>query len=108
MVTVLALTNPQLVTVKRSELRQNQRRTLKRATGSTIVLISANDAEETKLVLDKRYFDELLAKLRAAAETLAITMDGRLYPQILEAAKTLDEDVRLGKLHTPDEAFGER
>ena len=105
--TVLALTEPQLVTVGRSELRQRQRATLKRAKGRTVVLISANEGEEAKLVLDKEYFDELLASLRAAAETLAITMDDRLFPRILAAAGTLDEDIRLGKLHSLEEAFGE-
>ena len=104
---VRALTNPQSITVKRSELRQNQRATLKKAKGRTVVLISANDAEEAKLVLDKQYFDELLTKLRAAAETLAITMDDRLFPRILAAAQTLDKDVRHGRLHSLKDAFGE-
>ena len=105
---VRALTNPQRITVKRSELRQNQRATLKKAKGRTVVLISANDAEEAKLVLDKQYFDELMAKLCAAAETLAITIDDRLFSRILAAAKTLDQDVRRGKLHSLEEAFGEK
>ena len=103
-----AVMKPHLVTVKRSELRQKQRATLKKAKGRTVVLISASDEEEEKLVLDKGYFDELVGKLRAAAETLEITMDERLFPRILKAAKTLDKDIRLGKLHSFDEAFGEK
>ena len=105
--TVLSLTKPHWITVKRSELRQNQRATLKRAKGRTVVLISANDAEEEKLVIDKEYFNEVLGKLRAAVETLSITMDERLFGQIMEAAKTLDDDIRLGKLRSFEEAFGE-
>ena len=106
--TVLALTQPHWVAVKRSELRQNQRATLKRAKGRTVVLISASDKEEEKLVLDKEYFDELVGKLRAAMETLEITMDERLFPRILAAAQTLEADIRLGKLHSLEQAFGEK
>ena len=105
--TVLSLTKPHWITVRRSELRQNQRATLKRAKGRTVVLISANDAEEEKLVIDKEYFNEVLGKLRAAVETLSITMDERLFGQIMEAAKTLDDDIRIGKLRSFKEAFGE-
>ena len=106
--TVPVLTEPQLVTVGRAELRKRQRATLKRAKGRTVVLISSPDEQETKLVIDKQYFDELLAKLRAAAETLAVTMDSRLFPRILAAAKTLDKDVRRGTLHSLKAAFGEK
>ena len=106
--TALALTQPHWVAVKRSELRQKQRATLKRAKGRTVVLISAGDQEEEKLVLDRQYFDELVGKLRAALATLEITMDARLFPRILAAAQTLEEDVRLGKLRSFEEAFGEQ
>ena len=105
--TVSALTEPHWIKVKRSELRQNQRATLKRAKGRTVVLISASDKEEEKLVMDKEYFNEVLGKLRAAVETLSITMDERLFGQIMAAAKTLDDDIRLGKLRSFEEAFGE-
>ena len=40
-------------------------------------------------------------------ETLEITMDAKLYGQILKVAETVDEDTRLGKLHSFEEAFGE-
>lgn len=98
---------PHQVRVKRSELRQKQRATLKKAKGRTVVVITAPDEEDEKLVVDKAYFDEISRKLRAVAETLDIMMDQKLYAQILKAAKTLDEDRRLGKLHSMEEAFGE-
>ena len=78
-----------------------------RASGHTVVRISASEEGDEKLVLDKKYFDEILQRLRAAAETLEITMDERLFPRIMAAAATLDEDMRLGKLHSFEEAFGE-
>jgi hypothetical protein len=104
--TVSALTRPHRVTVKRSDLRQNQRATLKKAKGRTVVVVTASDEGEEKLLLDKRYFEELVLGLRAAAETLEIATDERLFPRILAAAKTLDQDVRLGKLRSFREAFG--
>ena len=105
---VAPLTKPHWIKVNRSELRQKQRATLKRAKGRSVVLIFGADKEEEKLVIDKEYFDEVLKKLRAAVETLSITMDERLYGQILAAAETLDKDIRRGKLRSFEEAFGEK
>lgn len=106
--TLQTLTRPNQVTVKRSELRQNQRATLKRAKGTTVLLISANDKEEEKLLLDRKYFEQLVQKLRSAAETLEIAMDRKLFAQILGAAANLEEKTRHGKLHSFEEAFGEK
>jgi len=104
---MLALTEPRKVPVNRSVLREKQRETLNQARGSTVVVISANDEEDEKLILDKVYFDAIMKKLRSAVETLEIAMDSQLFSQILKTAKTLDEDIRLGKLHSIDEAFRE-
>ena len=51
-------------------------------------------AKDTKLV-------------RSLAETLEIAADRRLFMQILKAAATLEEDVRVGKLHSFEEAFND-
>lgn len=101
------MVRPEMVAVKRSELRQNQSAVLKRAKGHKVLLISASAYEEEKLVLDRQYFDDLVSKLRAVVETLAITTNEPLFSGILAAANTLDEDIRLGKLHSFEEAFGE-
>jgi hypothetical protein len=101
-----ALTHPRRIAVNRSELRRNQRATLKQAKGRTVVLITGSDEEEEKLVVDRGYFEELIRELRAAGETLTITLDEKLFSQILRAADTLDEDIRLGKLRSLEEAFG--
>ena len=103
----LALLHPQRVSVNRSELRQNQRVVLGQAKGSTVLVISGNDEGDEKIVADKEYFDEVLRKLKALKETLEITVDEKLFGQIMSAASTLDEDIRLGKLHSVDEAFSE-
>lgn len=105
--TVLALTKPNEIRVKRSDLRDKQKEILNKAKGHTVLIVSGNGAGEEKMVLDKKYFDEVLAKLRSAVETLEIAMDKPLFTQIMNAAQTLDDDLRLGKLHSIDEAFAE-
>ncbi len=72
-----------------------------------MLLIKANDETEEKVVLDKKYFDQIRQQLEAVVETLEIAMDRKLFNQILAAADTLDEDLRLGKLHSLDDAFAE-
>ena len=104
--TAQALTRPNRVSVNRTELRQQQRRTLQKARGTTVVVIAANDPAEEKLLLDKRYFEELVQRMRSLAETLEITLDRRLFEQILRAAPKLEAKTRAGKLHSFEEAFG--
>jgi hypothetical protein len=102
-----AVTKTEMIEVNRSELRQNQSALLRRVRGSRVLLIKANDETEEKVVLDKKYFDQIRQQLEAVVETLEITMDRKLFNQILAAADTLDEDLRLGKLHSLDDAFAE-
>jgi len=105
--TVLALTRPEQKIVNRSELRQKQSATLRMARGNQVVLISATHEEDEKLLLDKKYFDEIVQKLRAVIEALEIMSDQKLFNQIVGVAQTLEEDTRLGRLHSFEEAFGE-
>jgi len=105
--TVLALTRPEQKIVNRSELRQNQSATLRMAHGNQVVVISATHEEDEKLLLDKKYFDEMVQKMRALIETLEIMSDQKLFKQIVGVAQTLEEDTRLGRLHSFEEAFGE-
>jgi len=101
----LALTHPKRVPSNRSDLRQNQRAVLQQATGYTVVVVSANDEGDEKIVADRAYFEDLLKRVKALKETLEITMDERLFSRIMAVAGTLDEDIRLGKLHSFEEAF---
>ncbi len=102
-----ALIRPEVITVNRSELRQKQRALLKRARGRTVLLVKANLAEDEKVVLDKKSFDEMRQKFESLIETLEIAMDRRLFNQILGVADTLEEDLRLGKLKSMEDAFRE-
>ena len=104
---VMALTEPERKIVNRSELRQKQSATLRMARGNQVVVISATHKEDEKLLLDKKYFDDIVQKLRAVIETLEIMSDQKLFKQIVGVAETLEEDTRLGRLHSFEEAFGE-
>ena len=103
----IRLSLPEKVKVNRSQLRQSQSKILKQAKGRTIIEVPGWTEEDGKYVVDKRYFDDLLRKLRATVETLEITADPKLFGQIMRAARTLDQDARSKKLHSFDEAFGE-
>jgi hypothetical protein len=96
------------VRVNRSQLRQNQSKIFRQARGRKIIHVTGWSEEDEKYVVDKRYFDDLLQKLRATVETLEITTDPKLFAQILRAADTIDQHARLGKLHSFEEAFGEK
>lgn len=93
--------------VNRTDLRQQQSKWLKQARGKQVLLVRSNDPEEEKIVLDRRYFEEMLRRQEGLVETLEIAMDRRLFGQILAAADTLEADVRAGRLHSLEEAFAE-
>ncbi len=105
--TAPVLSNANMLEVNRSDLRQHQSRWLKKARGQHVLLIKSNDPEEEKVVLDRQYFDEIRKKLESLVETLEIAMDRKMFNQILAAADTLEEDLRLGKLHSLEDAFAE-
>lgn len=102
-----ALTPPRQVSVNRTKFRDQMREVLKQARNNTVIVVSANDEDEEKVVVDKRYFDEVIRRMRALRETFEIAMDERLFSQLLAAAKVLDDDVLLDRLKSMDEAFRE-
>jgi len=102
-----SFTNPAKVRVNRTEFRQNQRELLEKAKGRTVVVITAEDHGEEKLVVDKKYFDEIMHRLKASVETLEVAMDKQLLGSIMSAARTLDDDMRRGKLHSMEDVFEE-
>ena len=104
--TAVTLIRPQTIQVNRSDLRDQQSKFLRQASGNRIVLVVGREEEE-KYVVDMKYLDEVIAKLRSAMETMNVMKDQKLFTQILKASETIDEDIRLGKLHSFEEAFGE-
>jgi len=102
------LAHPLEVRVNRSDLRAKQRETLQRAKNNTVVVIEAASDEDEKAVLDKKYYQELVQRLGTLAETLEIMMDRKLFERILRTASNLEKKTRLGKLHSFEDAFGEK
>jgi hypothetical protein len=92
--------------VHRSELRQNQSQIFRRATGRNIVQVCGRGTADEKYLVDKAYFDGAIEELKSAIETLQVMADQRLFQQVLRAGATLDDDIRLGRLHSLEEAFG--
>jgi PHD/YefM family antitoxin component YafN of YafNO toxin-antitoxin module len=86
-------------------MRQRQSQSLAKAKGRAVVAITARGREE-KYILDKAYFEELLAKLSALRETLEIAADPKLLERLLKTSRTLARDLQHGRLHTLEEAFG--
>jgi len=103
----LEIAHPETIKVNRSQLRQNQSKIFRRAQGRTVIQVTGWNEEDEKYLVDKRYFDDLLRKLRATVETLEITSDPKLFSEILRAADTIDDKARRGKLHSFAEAFRE-
>lgn len=101
-----ALLKPATVQTNRSQLRQKQASVLRKARGRTVVVVGARALEDEKYVVDRRYFEELLGKLQDAIETLEIVSDTKFFNQLIRAGQTMDADIRLGKLHSFEEAFG--
>ena len=105
--TALALVQPQKTRVNRSDLRDQQSKYLKKACGTHIIEIVGRDEEEGKYVVDKDYLDQVLAKLKSAIETMNVIKDQKLFNQLMKASQSMDDDIRLGRLHSFEEAFGE-
>lgn len=96
---------PKKTEVNRSTLRQEQSAILAKAVGRHIVVVKARAKQNEKCIVDRRYFQDLLDELKSSLETLEITTDTRLFAQLIRSAETIDEDVRLGRLHSLEEAF---
>jgi len=101
------LLEPERIRVNRSALRQSQNATLAKARGRSVIAVTARGRDE-KYVLDKNYFDELLARLSALQETLEIAADTRLLRRLTRASKTIPRDLRAGRLYSLEEAFGDK
>jgi hypothetical protein len=58
-------------------------------------------------VFENAYFKDLLERNASLVETVEISLDQKLFNQILAVADTLEKDLRSGKLDSFEEAFEE-
>lgn len=97
------------VTVKEvaaTKLRERFKRFSQEAKGKRVILIR-NRRQEPKYLVDKLWLDQILRERASVLATLEVLADRRLTDRLLKLAKTIDEDIRAGRLYTLEEVFGE-
>jgi hypothetical protein len=92
--------------VTASDLRQNLRVHLKAAKANTVVLVE-NRRQPAKYLVDKEFLDSLMKERESILATLEILADRELADRLLKLSKSIDEDVRDGRLLKTADVFGE-
>ena len=87
-------------------LRQNLRNHLKAATANPVVLV-VNRRQPAKYLVDKEFLDSLMKERESVLATLEILADRDLADRLLKLSKTIDADVRAGRLLKTEDVFGE-
>lgn len=82
-------------------MRQNMKAVLARVSDESVVEVGCH------YIVSKEHFEKLMRELSSARETLEITCDPKLFNGLLASKDTIDEDLRLGKLHSWQEVMGE-
>jgi PHD/YefM family antitoxin component YafN of YafNO toxin-antitoxin module len=91
--------------VTATDLRQNLRNHLKAATANTVVLVE-NRRQPAKYLVDKEFLDSLMKERESILATLEILADRELTDRLLKLSKTIDGDVRAGRLLKTEDVFG--
>ena len=92
--------------VTATDLRQNLRNHLKAAKANTVVLVE-NRRQPAKYLVDKEFLDSLMKERESILATLEILADRELADRLLRVSKTIDGDVRAGRLLKTEDVFGE-
>jgi predicted outer membrane protein len=56
--------------------------------------------------MDKEWFDKMIREHESVLATLEVLVNPELTERLLRLAKTIDDDVRAGRLHSMEEVFG--
>lgn len=91
--------------VTATDFRENLRDYLKTAQANRVVLVE-NRRQPSKYLVDKEFLDELVRERESVMATLEILADRELTDRLLKLSKTIDEDVRTGKLLKTADVFG--
>ena len=92
--------------VSATSLRGRLKTYMKAAKGGKVVLIE-NRRQESKYLVDKEWLDAMMRERESILATLEVLADRELTNRLVKLAKTIDEDVIAGRLHTMEEVFGE-
>ncbi len=91
--------------VTATRFRGKLRAYLKEARANRVVLVE-NRRQAPKYLVDKEFLDSLLKEREAILATLEILADRELTGRLLALSKTIDKDVRAGRLLTTGDVFG--
>ena len=92
--------------VTASDFRQRLKDYLKAARANTVILVE-NRRQPAKYLVDKEFLDSLVKERDSILATLEILADRELTDRLLKLSKTIDDDVRAGRLLKTADVFGE-
>jgi hypothetical protein len=78
---------------------------VKEAKNKRVILIR-NRREDPKYLMDKEWFDKIILEHESVLATLEVLANPRLTDRLLRLGKTIDDDVKAGRLHSMAEVFG--
>jgi len=70
------------------------------------VLLVENRRQRPKYLVDKEFLDALVNERESILATLEILADRKLTDRLLKLSKTIDDDVRAGRLLETADVFG--
>lgn len=91
--------------VTATDHRQNLWDHLRAATANMVVLVE-NRRQPAKCLVDKEFLDSLMKERESTLATLEILADRELADRLLKLSKTIDGDVRTGRLLKTEDVFG--
>jgi prevent-host-death family protein len=92
--------------VTASDFREKLKDYLKAARANTVILVE-NRRQPAKYLVDKEFLDSLVKERDSILATLEILADRELTDRLLKLSKTVDDDVRAGRLLKTADVFGE-
>jgi len=92
--------------VTASDFRERLKDYLKAARANTVILVE-NRRQPAKYLVDKEFLDSLVKERDSILATLEILADRELTDRLLKLSKTIDDDVRAGRLLKTADVFGE-
>jgi hypothetical protein len=96
------------VAVKRvtaTDFREKLKDYLQEAQANTVLLVE-NRRQPPKYLVDKEFLDSLVNERESILATLEILADRELTDRLLKLSKTIDDNVRAGRLLKMADVFG--
>lgn len=91
--------------VTATRLRGKLKTYLRHVRANRVVLVE-NRRQDPKYLVDKEFLDSLVKEREAILATLDILADRELTDRLLNLSRTIDQDVKSGRLLTTAKVFG--